>query len=1023
MLRPANRISVILLGVLFTWNGFLSSSHAEDGIDFDRQIRPLLSDNCFSCHGPDAAQRQAELRLDRREDAVKQGAIQVDRLEESELIQRILSDDPKKVMPPPESNKKLTDQQKKLLQDWLKQGAKYTQHWSFQSPVKTQVAVAANESMIDTLVERVLKQNGLSLSKRADPHTLARRLAFDLIGLPPTTKQLEQLQAASASSEGANGEASAKAVNHLIDELLDSPHYGERMAIGWLDVVRFADTIGYHSDTPRNVYPYRDYVINSFNANKRFDLFTTEQIAGDLLPDATAEQKVASCFNRLLLTTEEGGAQPKDYESRYLADRVRAIGTVWLGMTIGCAQCHDHKFDPFTMKDFYSLGAFFADIDEAIIGKREEGMFVPTQAQANEMQLLKAEIATLQAELAAEHPQLAEAQRAWEQEQLKLAQANQGWVTIKPTSIKSNQKSKFTVADDHSILVSGKRPDKDVYSLTFENKEPSPKSIVALRLEALPHASLPAKGSGRADNGNFVLTEVIVQVRRKSSEDAQRVEFKTARASIEQTVAAEKHPDKRWSAASAIDQDVNDSSWGWAILPDVTKPQQLQILLSESLVVQPGDSFTIEMRHDHGNKGHNLGNFRWSITEDARSFEAPLVESLPPELLAILRTEEPGRKAEQQQQVRVAYQKVAPALEATRKSLARAEKRLSQIEASVPKCLITKQLAKPRLVRILPRGNWQDESGPVMTPRLPEALNVHSIESNRPLNRLDLARWLTDKTNPLTARVFMNRLWKQFFGAGLARNLDDLGAQGEAPVHRELLDYLAIEFQDSGWDIKHMVRLIVSSRTYQQSSHASAELMERDPENRLLARQSRFRLPAELVRDNALEISGLLVRTIGGPSIKPYQPEGYWENLNFPPRNYVADSGPTQHRRGLYVWWQRSFVHPSMLEFDAPTREECAADRSQSNIPQQALVLLNDPTYVEAARGLAKRMQTENHSSAQDRISWAFHLATSRTASANELNVLKQLYDESLKDNGKEEQAYFQVARAILNVHEVITRN
>lgn len=1008
-----------------------------DAIDFNRQIRPLLSDNCFSCHGFDAAERQADLRLDRREDAVEQGAIDEAEPADSPLLARILSDDPEMMMPPPKSNKRLTDAQKELLAKWVRQGAKYTQHWSFAPPRRPEVP--AGKHPVDFLIEQALEREGLSFSPQADPATLARRLSLDLIGLPPTEEQVTALA----------NDPSPAGINRLIEDLLASPHYGERMAISWLDVVRFADTIGYHSDTPRNVYPYRDYVITSFNNNKRFDQFTIEQIAGDLLPDATLEQKVASCFNRLLLTTEEGGAQAKDYEARYLGDRVRAIGTAWLGLTIGCSQCHDHKFDPITAKDFYAMGAFFADIEEAIIGAREPGMLVPNAEQSQKMQHLKAAIAKYQAELAAEHPELVEERATWEARQIALFNAANAWTPLAPRELSASSGSTLTATADHAVLASGERPDQDAYQLTLPVAQEA-KDIHALRLEVLPHDSLPHKASGRADNGNFVLTEVVAQVQRADGK-REPIRLAAARASHEQTSGAEKHPQKRWSAASVIDNDADGGQWGWAILPDITKPHQLQIRLAEPVALSSGDALSIEMRHSYGKGGHNVGHFRWSIATDPLAYEAPLVGGPSAEIAAMIKTPSGERKPEQTAKLIAAFNAEAPSLAQTREELSRTEKELADLEASLPRCLVSKSMAKPRTVRILPRGNWQDESGPIVTPALPEFLSADQ-PVDRPLNRLDLARWCVSRDNPLTARVFVNRLWKQFFGIGLSKNLDDLGAQGEAPSHGPLLDYLAVEFVDSGWDIKHMVRLIVSSRAYQQSSDVTPEMLQRDPENRLVARQSRYRLPAELVRDNALAISGLLVKQIGGPSVKPYQPDGYWENLNFPPRQYVADTPPAQHRRGLYVWWQRSFVHPSMLAFDAPTREECAADRAQSNIPQQALVLLNDPTYLEAARAFADNMLVQGEGDSAARIERAFFTATARQPSALELQLLLKLHAEALASfaadqaaaesllkgipgtkpdepaagkaaSAAERAACVQVARAILNLHEVITRS
>jgi len=740
----------------------------DETLDFNRDIRPILSENCFYCHGPDKSHREAGLRLDDREGAIKKKAIAAGDSKNSSLIERIFSKDADTLMPPPDSRKKLSEEQKQILKKWIEQGAKYSMHWAYEPPVKKQVPAGVNP--VDHFVGVRLAKVGLKPSPEADRRILARRLYFDLIGLPPKPSDVEAFL----------NDKSPDAYGKLVNALLQNPHYGERMAIGWLDVVRFADTIGYHSDTPRNIWPYRDWVIQSFNSNKRFDRFTLEQIAGDLLPDASQETRVGSGFNRLLLTTEEGGAQAKDYESRMLTDRVRAVGTAWLGQTTGCAQCHDHKYDPFTSKDFYAMGAFFADIKETAIGRREEGMPVLDPQQAEQLQILEMKLKALQG---------------------------------------------------------GKSSKEEVASI---------------------------------------------------------------------------------------------------------------------------------------------------------------------------------------------------------------EKAIKAIQAASPKTLVSVSMDKKRVVRILPRGNWMDDSGEIMKAAFPAYLPAPKSNGKEP-GRMELAKWLVSRENPLTARTVMNRLWKQFFGMGLSKVLDDLGAQGELPPNQDLLDWLACEFMDSGWDFNHMVKTIVLSKTYRQTSTPTAEQVQKDPYNREHARQSRFRLDAELVRDNALDIAGLLNGKIGGPSAKPYQPDRYWENLNFPTREYSADKDVSQYRRGLYVWWQRTFLHPSLLAFDAPSREECTAERSRSNIPQQALVLLNDPSYVEAARAFASRILKESNASTNERIRWAFQLALQRNPDQEELRTLHTLFEKHLaqyrKDpqsaanllkvglipvpkelDGAELAAWTHLARVILNLHETITR-
>lgn len=817
-------------------------------VQFNRDIRPILSDNCFACHGPDQNKRISGFRLDIREEALGRGVIVPGKPDQSRLVARVMATGAR-VMPPAAFHKTLTPEQKSLLKRWVAQGAKYEGHWAYVPLQRPAIPVLTDPrypapTPIDALVRARLKSKGLVPSPGADRRTLIRRLYFDLLGLPPTPEEVAAFAA----------DRSPQAYPELVERVLKNPHYGERMAQGWLDVVRYADTIGYHSDTPRNVWPYRDWVIQSFNDNKPFDKFTIEQLAGDLLPDANQSTKVGSAFNRLLLTTEEGGAQSKDYEARMLTDRVRAVGAAWMGQTTGCAQCHDHKFDPFKTRDFYSLGAFFADIQEPIIGRREDGMLVTTDEQTKQLAKLDADLAAAKAFL----PRLAEAQAKWE-------------------------------ADTKAA--------------------------------------------------NYALPEL--------GDDSKASEAEKTRA--KQVVAALKKEKGARSAAEAT---------------------------------------TVETY------------FR---TRTAQPFKSDLAK------------------------------------------LDDATNARNNFYNALPKCLVSVSTPAKRTVRILPRGNWLDESGEVVKAALPSYLPQPKIEGREP-TRLDLAQWLVSKENPLTARTVMNRMWKQFFGTGLSRVLDDLGAQGEPPVNPALLDWLAIEFRDSGWDVKHMVRTIVTSATYKQTSTPRPDLTAADPYNRELARQSAFRLDAELVRDNALAVSGLLVPKIGGPSVKPYQPAGYWENLNFPTREWASDTGENQYRRGLYTWWQRSFLQPSLLAFDAPSREECTAERTRSNIPQQALTLLNDPTYVEAARAFAARIVHDGGAAPDARLAWAWQQALQRNPRPEELSTVRELLNTQLtayradpKAAGDllkvgfaplpagadpvELAAWTHVARVLLNLHESITRS
>jgi len=1010
----------------------LTANAATGKVDYNRDIRPLLSDNCFFCHGPDEKKREAKLRLDVREDAIAKKAFIPGKPDASELVKRLFTKDPDDLMPPPDSHKKLTAAQKDLFKRWIAEGAEYQTHWAYVAPRRP--AVPAGKNGVDHLVLARLKEIGLKSSPEADRRTLARRLHFDLLGLPPKPEEVDAFV----------NDKSPDAYAKLVERLLASPHYGERMAIGWLDVVRYADTIGYHSDTPRNVFPYRDYVIKSFNENKRFDQFTREQLAGDLFPNASLETRVASAFNRLILSTEEGGAQAKDYEQRYLTDRVRAVGTVWLAQTTGCAQCHDHKFDPVTQRDFYSLGAFFADIKEPIVGKREEGMPVPNAKDTAEVARLDGEVAKFQTNFDAPHPELAAKFNQWQDTAFAAVQHDAKWKPLKPAKVASANKSKLAVQADGSVLASGKAPDKDTYTVTVTN---ALKAVTGLRIEALPDASLPARGPGRGANGNFVLNEVVARVQAGKAK-AEPVKFAAARATIEQTAGAP-NPLKSWAAAFTIDGDAKEATLGWAVLPEVGQAQHLVLELAAPLSIEAGDTLTVELRQNSTKKEHLLGKFRLATTTEAEAARTAHPAPPPADIAAILKVTTDKRTAAQKDKLFAHFKGLAPELAKLRGDLAAAKKAKTDYEAKIPKCIVSVSSETKRTVRILPRGNWMDESGAVMQPALPAFLPVSLKRDAKPdatLTRADLAEWIVAKDNPLTARVFVNRLWKQFFGTGLSKVLDDMGAQGEPPVNPALLDWLASEFRDSGWDVKHMVRTIVTSATYRQTSTASKDLQARDPFNREHARQSRWRIEAEMVRDNALTVAGLLNPKVGGPSVKPYQPDGYWENLNFPVRSYDASKGDDQFRRGLYTWWQRSFLHPSMLAFDAPSREECAAERTRSNIPQQALVLLNDPTYVESARAFAARIVKEGSGDVSARISWAWKQALARAPRADELATARALFDKHLaqyKADAKaaesllkvglaplppaadqaELAAWTSVARVILNLHETITRS
>jgi len=1001
MYRSWISIALILCSVTTTF----ADAPLPATIDFNRDVRPILSENCYFCHGPDKNKRKADLRLDTHDglfSRIKEHTTVVpDDVDHSELYLRIVDSDPEQRMPDPKSNKKLASRQIAIIRKWIEQGAPWKDHWAYLPASRS--ATPAGVNPIDYFVDEAIRAKGLTVSAPADRVTLIRRLSEDLTGLAPAPEEVTRFR----------DDASPDAYPRLVTRLISSPHYGERMAVWWLDLVRYADSIGYHSDNPMNVWPYRDYVIAAFNRDKPFDQFTREQLAGDLLPNATQESRIASCYNRLLETTEEGGAQPKEYIVKYECDRVRNISTVWMAATMGCCQCHDHKFDPYTQKDFYSMAAFFADVQEAPVGRREPGIAVLDAIQREKLSQFDKDEQSLNRTLNTTTPELAKAESEWEHD--LAAAAPTAWTTLTPTSVTSESGTKLQINSDDSITGS-KFPAKDAYVFKARTNL---QGITAIRLEALADPSLPARGPGAAPNGNFVLTNFRVE--------ADGAPVKLVRASAD-------HSQESFAVAGLVDVEPKP----WAILPDVGRDHAAIFKPAEPFADSDQTELTIRLEFHSQFAQHEVGRFRISATSDPN----PAVV-LPAEIQHLVQIDPTKRSQKQSDAIAAYYRGIAPSLDPARQQLASVKKSRDELLAAVPKCLVTTS-GPPRTVKVLHRGDWLDDTGPVESPAVPHFL-IGSGNSGSRLTRLDLANWLVSRNNPLTARVVVNRLWKLYFGIGISKSTDDLGSQGESPVNPDLLDWLAVEFMDSGWDVKHLVRLIVTSQAYQRSSQSNPADREADPFNRFAAHQSRFRLDAEMIRDEALQVSGLLSPAIGGPPVKPYQPSGFWDPLNFPPRKWEADTGDNQHRRGVYTWWQRTFPHPSLTAFDAPSREESSCERLRSNIPQQALVLLNDPTYVEAARALATRILRQA-GDRDSRITWAFNQVFDRPPTEAEAQVLRDLYEKHLTEYRTDAAAakelvavgqtpvptdldladlaaWTSVARVILNLSETITRS
>ena len=1015
-------------------------------VSFNAHIRPIFSNTCFACHGFDEKTREAGLRLDTPEGGyakLKESeghAIVPGKPDQSVIIQRIFSTDAEDVMPPKDFHKDLTGHQKSLIREWVRQGAKYEEHWAFTPAVRPAVpALTAHAAEvanpIDAFILANLETEKIAPSPLADKATLLRRLSLDLTGLPPEPGELDAFLA----------DAGADAYAKQVDRLLASPHYGERMAVPWLDIVRFADTVGYHGDQNMRVFPYRDYVIDAFNKNKPFDQFTTEQLAGDLLPDATDEQRIATGFLRLNLITREGGAQVQEYLAKSMGDRVRSVGAAWLGLTTGCAECHDHKFDPIKAKDFYSLGAFFADVrqwgvyadypytpNKDIPGFQNDYPF-PPEIQAKNASVgrrlgeLRAAAVDLLAPAATAGKDDA-ALRVWSEGLAPyLAAQPDGWSTLAPATV-SAKSTPHEILPDQTVLFTG--PVTKDESLTIDFPLPEI-PIRAIRLEVLPDAKNAGK-VGRQADGKFSVTPTFAVVSNGTAAPLKVAWRQADRRTPHQYSNGDSSSllEEEWRSAPAVWEEPRDGA---------SLPHHALYHLAETLPATVGSVLRVTLA------SADIGKVRFSVT--------PFGDAVP------------GEKSAIRLELAAAFQAPAARSEAQHRELAAAFIQSTTPDASLPEAYrklrdlviacrsgyahsVVAQAVdaeKIPVTHLLPRGAWMNP-GEVVLPAVPGFLPHASVRNDGTrLNRLDLAKWLTDKENPLVSRQFTNRLWKQFFGKGLSMVLDDLGNQGEWPSHPQLLDWLAVEFRESGWDVKHMVRLIVTSRTYRQVSASRAELAELDPANRWLAEQSARRLDAEFVRDNALAVSGLLGNAVGGPSSKPYQPGGYWVNLNFPERDYQASTGTEQHRRGLYMHWQRTFMHPMLAGFDAPSREECTADRFQSNSPQQALTLLNDPSFVEAARGFALRVLREQPGTDEERIRYAIKLALSREAKPAEpaslmafLTTQREFYRDKPEDakaflktgfsdpgaghDPAELAAWAQLGRVILNLHESITR-
>jgi hypothetical protein len=956
---------------------------ASGDVDFDTDIRPIFEKFCLKCHG--AEKQLSGFRLDREGEALRGGdagaAWEVGKSAESLLIKYVAGLDPDVVMPP--EGEKLSSDQIGLLRGWIDQGANWGEekdtakrsarndHWSFQ-PVRRPVEPAVRReewarTPVDRFVLARLEAEKIPPAPEADRRTLIRRLSLDLLGLPPAPAEVEAFVADPRSD----------AWEQLVDRLLASPHFGERWGRHWLDLARYADSDGYEKDRPRpHAWRYRQWVIDAINADLPFDQFTIEQIAGDLLPGATLDQKIATGFHRNTLTNTEGGVDQEEFRVAAVVDRVNTTAGVWLGLTLGCAQCHTHKYDPLTLREYYGIFAFFnqgqeVDIpaplpDEAAAYARAKGAFDEAHAP-----FLK-QIAEYEAN------GLPARQLAWEQslDRSKLI----GWRVLELESITSAHGVKFAKQADGSYLASGPNPATDTYTVLTKKSDLS--GITAFRLEVLPDQSLPAHGPGRVAHGNFVLSEFRATARAGSGEPA-AVAFARGVADHSQT---------DWPVAAALD---NDPKSGWAVAPQFGK-RHVALFETKDNAGGPETVLTLTLDQQHGSQ-HTIGRFRISVTTAARPVG---LDGLPDELLPILAIADSERTPEQRATLTAYYASIDEELVKLRQAEGQHAAKAPKAPGTLAQTLT--DITPPRQTNILLRGDFL-RKGDEVPPHTPAVLPPLADSPGHVPNRLELARWLVSRDNPLTPRVTVNRIWKNLFGQGLVTSMEDFGTRGEKPSHPELLDWLAVEFMEPSaspsanpgaarWSVKSLIRRIVNSATYRQSSRPRAELFERDPKNVLLARQNRFRVEAEILRDLYLASSGLLTPKVGGPSVRPKQPAGISELTYASSAKWVESTGPDRYRRGLYTWFQRTSPYPMLMTFDAPESNVTCTRRERSNTPLQALTLLNDPVFHECAQALGRRMMREEPADVAARLKRGFAICVSRPPTEPELGRLMQLF-------------------------------
>ena len=1012
-------IPAVLLGCIFPAKAFAQLNEGDEAVDYLRDIRPILSENCYACHGPDENSREADLRIDQLKSSTHETpsgnvAIVPGRPDESELYRRIASTDEDEVMPPIDTGKSITPEQTELIRRWIKEGASWKQHWAFVPPQQQELPSTKKDKLphgpIDYFIQAELHKKGWQPSPEADKETLLRRVTFDLTGLPPTLAEVDAFLA----------DDSPDAFQHVVERLLQSPHYGEHMARFWLDAVRYGDTHGLHLDNYREMWLYRDWVVKAFNDNMPFNQFTVEQLAGDLLPNPALDQIIATGFNRCHVSTSEGGSIIEEVYVRNVVDRVSTTGTVFLGLTLGCAVCHDHKFDPISQKEFYQLFAFFNSIKGPPIDDNAKAPIPIISVPSKEQTAL---IETLQQDL--------EINRAERYDRLRAELPEfSTWLT---EHINPSKEKKLDPSDDG---VEG-----PVFSSNFEemsgnlvSNDAQPEKPGRIRgnpiwTEGRRGGGFKFSGDNYIDYGNvgsfqghrpfsygaWIRTEsftsgpIIAKLDAANHNQGYEVSVNNGIVSAE---LARERPSFSIKV-STKEKVLEAGSWHHVFVTNDGSREASGLVIYVDGKRVPLDVHSDSLKYKRGiqhDKPLLLGSrdtealFRGATIDDVRLYQRRLSELevlaifISSQLNPILPSSQEQLSEQQLEMLRLYYliRNDSQYLD-QKKTYEELEKKIEAEKEKVPTTLVFIEKKNPRDAFVLIRGAY-DQPGEKVERQTPDCLPPMSEEFSR--DRLGLARWMVSNENPLTSRVAVNRFWQQLFGIGLVETSDDFGSQGTPPSHPELLDWLAVEFRESGWDVKWLLQRIVMSATYRQSSYTTTELTRNDPKNRFLARGPRFRLDAEMLRDQALEVSGLLVKQMGGPSVKPPQPDGLWKAVGYSDSNtvkFVADTGPEKvHRRSLYTFHKRTAPPPQMSTFDGPSRESSCVRRERTNTPLQALLLLNDPQYVEAARALAQRAIRLEDLSIAERVDYLYRLCTARHASEAAITELVQLYKDQL---------------------------